>query len=287
MPPSETTTPAFVLWSLIHPCELRTQFADWEQPERTERTLRALQELSRAQAEQRVFEGFALHADVAQQCGNDQPPLAFAVDEVYEGFGGESFVRDLCGSCPANVVVDGKGLAGCFGMIYEWGAAELEQAFETILDQIELQAKTSEVFPATTPRFYGLWMPESYNRAQLELLQVIIAVFANEYSSPQTAALKAAIDASLKHDLTLRADFYPAGVLLGRSWTLATHCKDCRAVRDDSNKPCGVCGNRLPSHTPKRRNARGIRPYMNLADIIGETNVAVFLQRYFEKTPTA
>lgn len=278
----DTATPMFVLWSLAQPCDLRTPFDSWEEPERTERTLRALQELARARCDGRVFKGFALHPELSPSGVMTQPALAFSVEEIYLGFGGETFVHDFCRSCPANVALNGEQIAGCFEMIYQWGTPDIEQAFEAAIAEIGVEQLVKSVFPPTSPSFFGVWMPTPFSQTQLELLRQIIERVIQKHQSPQLETFIQAIEASLSSGVPLHAELFPPGELAGRSWKLPPHCRACKAVRTDSAKQCPFCGNNDRPYAPKPRNARGVRPYMNLADLIGQEQVADLLRRYLQ-----
>lgn len=278
--PETKTTPAFILWSLSQACELRTQIDLWQQCEPTERLLRPLQEISRAQYERREFNGFVLHADLTIESKLSTPPLGFAIDEVFAGFGGEEYVAGLCRGCPANVMNGPDGVAGCYGMIFDWGCESIDTAFHRIVRQLSLVDDIEKEFPSTSPCFYGVWMVAPFAKTQLELLAVIFNRLIEEFSSTQLQDFREAIGVALRDDLALHAIHYPPGVVSKRKWRLSPHCGFCKATIEPNVTSCHVCGARLSTDVSKPRNARGVRPYLNLQDVIGRAETKLLVRGY-------
>src|SRR5699024_10909614 len=109
MSAAETPTPEFLVWALARPCELR-QIDRWEEPERTERHLRAGRELGIDRAKGRC-QGEWSYDD------RRSPRLSFNIAEALSIYGGPEAAEAACGGCPVNVLaqLQPNSLAGCYG----------------------------------------------------------------------------------------------------------------------------------------------------------------------------
>lgn len=281
MTPKTIRTPLFVRWSLSVACELRCLVDDWESPERTERLLRPLREITLARQDDRVFDGVAVSADVQIDSVLVERPLGFIIDEVLEGFGGEESIAKLCSGCPANIAA-ASSHTGCFGWIHQWGDdRDPIEWFDAAIDQRGLRQKVEAHFPATNPNFYGIWMPASYTKSQLAILSEIFVFGVDIAYDTAMSQFARALKCALETETPLQTQLFPSGELSGRTWRVAAHCASCSAERAEKSRRCPVCLAQSTAIGARRRKAKGVRPYLALAEFLGPEMVADFLQRYF------
>ena len=288
-------TPPFLRWAIALPCPLRDVETKGSLPDATFRQLRTLRALSVGQAEGRVQEGFCLHPDAI----DGDSSLGFPVDEVYQAYGGIDLVASACRDCPANVSLDGKatpGLAGCFG----WLAFDAEDTdgsrdFVRLMrcesegssrsDLVtEFQRATTAIsfglsrkFRPTNPSWYGVWSHGRFEGKELELLSRICA----KVQCNDTAWLRlvAAIRHCIDQALTLVTDLMPRGISDGIHWTLKPACRICSFCRAATSQACPCCGGTdKPSHS-RRMNVLGMRPYLNLEQVVGEAGLRLLKDR--------
>jgi hypothetical protein len=284
-----TTTPEFLRWAIERPCPLR-DCDDWADPERTERQLRPLRACSEALAEGRLFEGVCVHSAVDRPCSPSLSPAeatGFRAVEIFSAYGGEEYVRSLCGSCPANSFqvkqLEPHAIAGCFGLLELDGLGpSLHQTIEAVLDEQQLTAQFDDAFLQTRPRWYGLWSSSPPNGLQRRLLLQLFGSLAerNAVLASQIATFTTALETSLRSDLPLHITLTPRGSVENYKWVLPPHCSRCKAVWPASGNRCAACGQIGRQLSLRRRHLAGQRPYWRLDGFLGKENVLGFLQRY-------
>jgi hypothetical protein len=277
------STPPFLLWSLEQSCPVRG-LEDGADPERVERQLRAARATGEAFREGRVCDGYGL-------C----PPRGFHIERTLAMYGGLDAVRRACGDCPANVlpesVIAGEHstrLAGCFGLV-------------PLLTDIAERTNTSEwefgeLFPATRPRWYGLWMASPLSTAQAIAIGSRIESLAAKLTGDQSAiaaewrffvsACRAATEANLR----LHVQFYPPGQVDRGWWRLSPHCPRCRGPwtgqlssepsRSPKARECPACGYVGQPAPDKKRRARGPRPYLMLGRVLGDEGARELVAKF-------
>ncbi len=258
-------TPEFLAWAIEFTCPLRGE-QDGSDPERTERQLRAARAVSAARRENRVLDEIAVN-----------PPFGFRIFDALAIYGGESAVAAACRSCPANRGEEGSELnyAGCYGLTPV--TPDVIAAMEQAIEQLNLASEIVALFPATTPRWYALWINSPLSLQQL-------AVVARLAPAAGLAELAAGCDTGLAANLRLHVQFYPAGKIEGTWWRLMPHCPRCKAAwLGERTRQCRVCeyvGHPAPD---KKRRPRGQRPYTRLDNVLGGGQSTEFLARYFDR----
>jgi hypothetical protein len=267
------TTPPFLQWAIGYQCPIRA-FQDGSDPERTERQLRAAIATSEALRQGRIFEGHAV-----------DEPLAFRVEEALALYGGLSKVEETCGDCPANAMATRRpeALAGCVGL-FALPADERDfcNRIEASIEKLCLADNYSELFPATRPRWHGFWIQAPLAADQVELLADVFGdVKAYFDSDESTKALQAGLSVARDKKLQFYATLYPRGTIENNWWRLVAHCPRCMAEwKSVGRGRCEVCGYEGHPAPDKKRRARGRRPYLPLARLMGEQNAVEFLERY-------
>ncbi|MFT7638518.1 MAG: hypothetical protein ACI9G1_000242 [Pirellulaceae bacterium] len=270
-------TPPFLHWALEVSCSLRMG-KHWSDPAQTERQLRSVRCYAEAKLENRVFEGVAL-----QPVADDEDPASgFLTEEVHQAYGGQNEL-ERCHGCTANVVEHLGQLshAGCYDLLtfddLSPTGRELDEAFRAVD-----AAAMAELFPDTTPRWYGLWHESPLGTRQLNLLAKVFVELkhALPVQSLKLNAFHSAITTALEHSVPLRIRPEPAGRIEGKQWTVLAHCSRCLATWQREWKKCEVC--QLPNRpiAERVRRAKGNRPYWRLERFLGSENVPAFLQRW-------
>lgn len=289
-------TPETLYWALEHRCPWRTP--DGKVPAiKAFQELRALRELSRARRECRITEGIALHSSALE--GRGAPILGFLVGDIEQAYGGRAAIDQACGACPANTDRGIGGWAGCHGWLpllrantqaeNAGGATQLTERIPELVDEVVSQLDLGEdyerLFLATQPRWYGLWCASPWSTNQAELgLRIMAEILRHlelkdEPSRQQFEAwegwtglaglrrLVGAAGLAVSSGIPLHFELVPPGFSDGTTWHLPARCGRCRVVRDEA--VCRCCGIRGNLQAPTRRKVLGLRPYLDLAGVIG------------------
>jgi hypothetical protein len=280
-----TDTPEFVRWAIERPCPLR-DVDHWQDPERTERQLRALRAYSEAVAEDRVFEGICVEPAASRGLCDLAAVKGFRAAEILDTYGGGQFVESQCGDCPANgkKVHQRDALAGCYGLfeLDTLSGGTFRQDVDSVIAQLGIDEEYRAAFQSTTPRWYGFWINSPLAVAQVRLLLQIFSALA-EFRADYAERLRdflSALQASLDAHLPLHVTLVPRGHADASIWTTASHCPRCKAAQAAWVHRCGACGQMGHANPPRKRRARGDRPYWPLQSFLGRDNVEPFLQRY-------
>ena len=279
---NSSETPEFIRWALARPCLLRTN-ARWQNPEQTERQLRPLRVFSEAAGEGRLFDGICVAANAGAA---DGPAWGFRASELFAAYYEPPVIEATCGVCPANVVrTNGtQSLVGCFGW-FEWSA--LGEQFYMLVDdalrQLDIVAEMRREFLGTCPTWYGLWAASPLSDAQLRLHAQLAAAL-SAHDERLAAALREwqlALHAAAEFSLPLHVTYSPRGQVDGPMWFVPAHCSRCKAPPPTNGDRCPVCGH-FAFAQPRRRRAKGRRPYLPLESFLGPAASAEFLARYRE-----
>ena len=315
-------TPSFVRWAIRHDCPLRQQDTQ-NLPDATFRQLRGLRELSVGVVESRVWEGICVHPQATST--NPEEALGFPIDEVLDVHGDEEFVANGCQSCPANAVArDQPGIwAGCYGWLpasndfsFEitsrqlylpddepaeaQGSAsrsgekdQLIRLLDSVIDETGLVAESNALFPMTTPRWYGLWQNHRLNPEQVEfLLRVFETLVARlSKSNPEIddgrldwIRFLNALRTCSEYSLELHVELIPPGFSDGTTWTQFAHCPACKC--EMGNVPiCPACERRGNPHGERKGKVLGLRPYVKLCGVLGESGTRELLERFKTQQP--
>ncbi len=265
-------TPAFLLWAIEYSCPIRG-FQNGSDPDQTERQLRAAMALSAARREGRVLEGYCV-----------DPPLGFRIEEALAIYGGLEIVERACGVCPANAVarIRPGELAGCLRMfVLPADDGEFYRRVDDVIAQAGLEEECARLFPSMQSRWHGFWVSSPLSLDQVNVLtSVMSAIEAEDRFGQQVTELHAGLCAARENQLPFHASFYPRGCVEGNWWRLVPHCPRCKADWKASGRGrCDVCGYEGHPAPEKKRRARGQRPYLPLARLMGD-GAAEFLARY-------
>lgn len=278
-------TPEFVRWALAQACPLR-EFDKWQDPEQVERRLRPLRSYSEAVEEGREFEGICISRTANSDLGSFDTAKGFRASEVLGAYGGREFLSGLCGECPANALrgTMREPFAGCYGLLEFSRFDRFHEDLASAASNPGLRAELVAEFSVTTPLWYGLWMDSPLRPVQLDLLARLFGglAAASESYREQLGPFLTAAKIALETDLPLHLTLVPRGDYTATEWTLASHCKRCKAPWPTGSRQCAACGLPGPPEPIRRRKVRGERPYWRLAGFLGPANVEPFLMRYFK-----
>ena len=263
-----TSTPEHILWSLEHACAMR-QAKNWRDPEQTQRELGPLKEIATAQSEGREFRGVCLSSST-----DDAEPLGFPTEEVCAAYGGGDIVRKTCSACTANVQPGSthSSLANCFGRLWlNEDATVVDEIIEASLADCGMLSAMGTSCRETHPRWYGLWL-RSPLPADLvaPLIRIVNRVAHVMCSTDNAMHLLTALEAALKHCLSLHVKLMPAGEVKQGKWLIPRHCPQCKTRRRELRGRCRVCDFVGASVAPRKRLARGRRPYMPLSRFLSD-----------------
>lgn len=275
MESASINTPAFLLWAIEYSCPVRG-FQNGSDPDHTERQLRAAMALSAARREGRIFEGYCV-----------DPPLGFRIEEALAIYGGLETVERTCGTCPANAVrqIRTGELAGCMRMlVLPENKGDFYRRVDEAVERAGLAEECSRLFPNTQPRWQGFWVSSALSHEQVSLLaNVMSAIEVEDCFGEQVTELHAGLCVARDNRLAFHAILYPRGSVERNWWRLVPHCPRCKADWKASGRGrCNVCGYVGHAAPEKKRRARGRRPYLPLARLIGE-GAAGLLERFETK----
>jgi hypothetical protein len=304
-PPRGQPTPEFLLWAIEYRCPLR-EIEGFEQPERTERQLRAARAVSDARRTGRIVDGLCIaerpadlsipsHAAIGVDTSlsdevRRQLPMSFAAADALALYGGEEVVQANCPSCPANAErsVDPRAWCGCYGILPLWEAREMFlTVFDTAVRFLGIKSRMCELFAQGTwcVPWHPMWLASPLQGEQLEVLEQSLAAMLDMISSnaePYAAPIRAlhrGVRTACEHSLPLHGQMFPAGEVVGRWWRHAPHCPRCQATWPAPQRYCNMCGWTGKFGTPPKRRARGTRPYRSLVEMVGETRAAEIIAR--------
>ena len=306
-------TPQFVRWAIAHPCPLRS--LDLEKlPDTTFRQLRGLRELSNGVVENRIVESICLHPDSTST--EVESARGFPAEEILEAFGSHEQVQECCGDCPANAVsVQRPGIwAGCYGWLPANGVFQLEvsstavpasepdgsvdliELMDLAIRELDIGQEIESLFLATVPNWYGIWQKQiikgNHAAILLRIFNEMVRQVGNQSSESQANTnlhllrFRDALQKSVQHELDLYVELLPPGNSDGQTWTLFSHCPNCKQQADDFDsanpleQTCTSCGRVGHPHGRRKSKVLGVRPYMHLCRIVGNAKTLELLKRY-------
>lgn len=297
------TTPEFIRWALEQECALR-DLPKWQDPNRTERHLRAIRVYQDALADGRVFEGVAVEPENSDTMMAEQA-LGFRVDDVFEFYGDPESVAKLCSRCPANVAkqIHSNAWVGCFGQMpvsdvvlpdliddLPVGTVDLRQVLETLLSEDRLlRDQVYRAFDKTSPSWYGLWISRSpslkQRTVQLNVIESLLGQVPCDVTPPWEM-FRRALRLSVEYDIPIHLQLVPAAETDGVYWVVDQHCGRCGAVATaatHTGRQCRVCKNEGRPRDAQRRFVKGKRPYWKITRFLGEQGAKEYLQVYINQ----
>ena len=295
-------TPQFVRWAIAHPCSLRS-LSENNLPDQSFRQLRSLREFSVGRSEGRVIDGVCVHGTASSS--DPQAARGFFAAEILDAHGDESFVESCCRSCPANAIQDRQAdvWAGCYGWLPatpEFQFDVTQQAVESratpdsgepdrivvMLDQaiqaLGLGATAGTLFKPTSPVWYGIWRKKQFAGQELDFLLKVFTHIAGQFEDPpaDVADFVAALRRCAEHELVLHAELVPPGFSDGTTWEISAYCPDCRCPSQSSGQQkCPACKRYGHPHEIRKSKVLGLRPYVFLNGVIGESKTVELLRK--------
>ena len=293
-------TPQFVRWAIAHPCPLRS-LTDENLPDHSFRQLRSLREFSVGRSEGRVIDGVCVHGTASSS--NPDQARGFFAAEILDAHGDESFVDSCCSSCPANAIQDRRAdvWAGCYGWLPdnpEFQFNVSQQAIESrpipddpesdrivvMLDQavtaLGLDDTADTLFKKTLPRWYGIWRQKQFAGQELDFLRKVFSHVAGCFESPpaDVADFVAALRRCAEQNLVLHTELVPPGFSDGTTWQISGYCPDCRCEsKSVGQQKCPACKRYGHPHEIRKSKVLGLRPYVFLNGVIGESKTVELL----------
>lgn len=229
------------------------------------------------------------------------------------GFGGEAFLQNGCGQCPANVSqiqVDEKRssehplrqFAGCYGYLAShYGEFDLFQAFRENLPGLISQAESTNALPEPVSQveqqLETMWRTDRLEHGdclssdQLHMIHQLLEPILQNPSTHQdlqssgalsdVSGLKAAVDQALAGKYRIRIKVVPAGELAGQTWSIPQHCSNCHFSIPKWQGECPHCRSTSPPNSLRKRKLRGDRPYWPIVKFLGREAAIQLADQYF------
>ena len=282
-------TPEFLRWSVRKACSLRCD-TDLSSVDQTEKRLRAIRVASLAIEQGRVFRGIAVDRLPTEPSEEDDAPAiqGFSLQEIFDLWGGRDAVMNECSQCEANLLQAPEHfgrMAGCHGWLRRESATqEFWEQFEDVANANWTQYR-GQRFLETSPRWYGLWVPSTLEQPEIHWLEHCFSEVWRQMAPPATdtyaelLGFHRVLAGCLQHGLLLDVEAMPRGHSDGLFWTLEPFCDRCRATRSNhSRNVCPVCGKPGGGHPVIKRKVRGLRPFVDLAIVLGKQQVPEFIE---------
>ncbi len=300
-------TPEFVRWSIRMPCLMRDD-TDIASVDQTEKRLRSIRAAGQAIAEHRIVDGIAIELDATKHRLLDSDAadetMGFRLDEVFQPWGGQRRVFEVCGKCPANVLSQSPStaatdveirigfLAGCHGWLRR---DKLGSRFDELCDDVWKKIVGTDTegpdMVETKPRWYGLWNNKTLADKQLEIVHQLFNQvrqrLASDLATPEDDERLSELGnfcsvtkACIKNNLMIDVELVPPGFSDGIHWTIDPFCGVCGAARPHQEHCCSVCGVAGGVQPAVRRRVLGRRPYVPLSIVVGRERIPGLLERY-------
>ena len=271
-------TPSFVRWTILQPCPFRQ--IDDSHPYEAFRQLRNLREVSLGLIENRVQQGFCIHATQNQTA---EEARGFPVDEILAFFGTQDEIENTCGQCAANAAkhrslnAPETQWAGCYGwMRSEQDSINLVNIFNSIAVDHFIG------LPPAKQNWFRVWQNERWQEDQLavlnRLLQQLPLSIIDKHGD--LADFCDAVATCHNNQLDLATELVPAGISDAIHWKIEPHCSICKFESARSQDRCEQCGQTGTWTASSKRKVLGLRPYMILKDIIGSKQTEELIKQF-------
>ena len=269
-------TPSFVRWAIRFDCTFRSSDCD-NLPYDTFRQLRSIRELGVGYQRNQVIDGICIHAELNT---DSKTARGFPVDEVHDLFGSHEAIDRTCGSCPANVWIAASNAAwaGCYGMFF------------SIVNDIDWINKFEQVSPGhhrdfakSTRMWFRIWQTECWDRKNLLPLQNLLAEIRQRESGWKDDELNRfdnAIQCCIENQLELQTELVPRGHSDGVTWVIEPCCSNCHCEMKLTANECDECGQAKRPLPAQKKKVLGLRPYMQLSNLIGDEQTTRLIKKY-------
>lgn len=180
-------------------------------------------------------------------------------------------------------------------------ADSLSDRIERAIAELAITPQLDQHFPATNPNWYRLWTQPVPSSVQLQLIEAIFKhVVACQSGRPEESGLhqaptnqstskpnlselerfSMAVTACRKNELPLHLELVPAGHSDGQHWTIAPHCRICKASVAKGSDRCRVCRVKGQRQNAIKLKVLGLRPYLHLHSVLGKSATQELLQRF-------
>ena len=275
-------TPSFVRWAIRKECSFR-QTECKNLPYDTFRQLRSIRELSLGYQEDRVLDGFCVHPE---QHADAQTARGFPIDEVYDLYGPRELLEQTCSPCTANAVHvlsdQQDAWAGCYGWFFSVSDDDTNwvEEFENV------NATDHSEFDQARRLWFSIWQTERWDQTNLRPLQFLLeSVLAQKTSGSEAEFVRFcdAVNRCIEHGLELQTELVPCGHSDGVTWTIEHCCSKCRCDLQPDSKSCEECGCVASPMSQQKRKVLGLRPYMLLKDLVGESQTVQLLDDFHSR----
>lgn len=228
------------------------------------------------------------------------PTSGFLISKEFKSLDGPTGLFAMCSSCQANTTR--SEIAGCCGKLHQRpDSQETEEQIRGIIFRLGLERQFEEMFPKTTPIWYGLWAVSPVPTQSLELLRTIISTMRDEYALEMEINHKVdkkllwefthfvkATEVAQQQNIPLHVNLLPLGHTDFGWHTIFPHCPFCKAAarieRWQRKYPtalydCHVCGRRYsPAETAQGKRMN--KEQDDLREVLGTARFLEFVKEY-------
>lgn len=275
-------TPPFIRWAIEAACpflRLESPAAASRHPAQSRwRQLRGLKEASLGIAQGRTHAGFCFSTQATAE-----KILGVRIEEVTAPLGGSQRVAQACRQCRANPNPLSNAWAPCTGLLplSEPGPTWEETASRWQRERDELSRLIAELVhsgrlgePLHGPLTWSsIWRGPSLEGHSLTVAHQTLTLLASQFSSATAdyQELADALQQASANRLKVWIESVPAGWSDGQRWRLPAHCSGCGApwTRSAGGR-CMECGAESSFQAERRLKVLGLRPFVQLAEVLGE-----------------
>ena len=141
----------------------------------------------------------------------------------------------------------------------------------------ELEVSIKANFVETSPYWYGIWQSRLFSKNQAEvvhrlfsrMLENMNALAERPVDSEDIELFLNAVARCIESNLNMHVELVPRGFSDGLTWATDSHCPDCTAPMQLELRKCNACGYRGKPIEGQKRKVLGLRPYIQLDEVIG------------------
>lgn len=169
---------------------------------------------------------------------------------------------------------------------------DLVQLMDDVILDADQMAKADVFFKKTSPRWYGIWQASRLDSDQIDFLLCVFDEMVLRVASRSADRLQPnsdlvrfrnALRACSEHSLELHLELIPPGTSDGATWIQVAHCPACKhemKIVQQRSQTCPACGRRGNPHGERKGKVLGLRPYVQLCGVMGESKTVEFLRRF-------
>jgi hypothetical protein len=157
---------------------------------------------------------------------------------------------------------------------------------ELAIDRAGLRKEFVAQFGRTNSMWYAIWSRQVLDPRALGIVDQAFQSIDVPEGCIDFWRLRNAVQVCAKQSLSLHVDLMPSGISDGMNWTIEPQCQTCGVTRQQ-NEPadavCFVCHSNVQPFRQRKTKVLGLRPYLDLARVIGKEATDRILKRWIER----